>query len=208
MKLTLKKGKADKVHIMLDGEYKMTVDSAFVALHNIRDKSEISESELSLLEDAVNSRRAFNKAAELLSRRDHSEKELLQKLRQKGYSAGAEEAAEKLREYGYLDDSRFALSYARELQRLKHFGKRRIEQELMKKGIERSLIAETVEQLEFSEEELVALIERKYQKNLESEKGVQKTVNALLRAGYSYSQIKDALSAFSQGQYEGDLTDE
>lgn len=184
---------------MVDGEYAMTVDSDFVAFSGIKDKSEITDEELACLEGKVNSRRAFNKATELLSIRDHSARELLTKLRQKGYSQGAEEAIEKLTQYGYVDDRRFARAYASELQRLKKFGKRRIESELFKKGIDREIIYEVLEELDFDNGELVSIIvsiiERKYIRNLDSEKGVQKTVNALIRMGYGFGEIKQAIEA-------------
>lgn len=191
---------------MIDGEYKMTVDSDFPLLATVHEGSEIGEDELAFLEEAVNVRRAFNKASELLSRRDHSEKELLIKLRQKGFSEGAEAAIEKLRNYGYVDDERFASSYALELQRIKHFGKRRIEQELFKKGIDREIVSNVLDSLEFDENELCKLIIRKYYRNLDTEKGVQKTINALLRTGYGYREIKDALSLIAEN--EGDFFDE
>ena len=130
--------------------------------------------------------------------RDHSAKELLTKLRQKGFSEGAEQAVEKLKEYGYVDDRRFAQSYANELQRVKKYGKRRIESELFKKGIDRETIFEVTEELEFDNSELVSIIERKYLRYLDSEKGVQKTVNALLRLGYSFGEIKEALNTVKE----------
>lgn len=206
MKISYKQGRGNKIHIMIDGEYKMTVDSDFSLLASIHDGSEIGEEELAFFEEEVNVRRAFNKASELLSRRDHSEKELLTKLRQKGFAEGAQEAIEKLRDYGYVNDERFAVSYASELRRLKHFGKRRIEQELFKKGIDREIIFDVLESLEFDENELCELITKKYYRNLGTEKGVQKTINALVRAGYGYREIKDALSQIAEN--EGDFFDE
>lgn len=206
MRISYKQGRGNKIHIMLDGEYKMTVDSDFPPLASIHDGSEIDEEKLALFEEEVNVRRAFNKASELLSRRDHSEKELLTKLRQKGFAEGAQEAIEKLRDYGYVNDERFAASYASELRRLKHFGKRRIEQELFKKGIDREIVSNVLESLEFDESELCELIRKKYYRNLETEKGVQKTINALVRAGYGYREIKDALSLLAEN--EGDFFDE
>lgn len=209
MKLTLKEGKNNKLHIMLDGNYAMTADLDFAALYGLRDGMELEGTELDALESAVNVRRAFNKASDLLSRRDHSERELLLKLRQKGFGEGAEEAIEKLKGYGYVDDFRFAKSYASELKRLKHFGKRRIELELMKKGVDCGIIAEALAETEFDENELVELINRKYYRNLNDEKGVQKTVNALVRAGYTFSQIKDALRLIEEErENEGEYSDE
>lgn len=194
MKLNFKQGRGNKIHIHVDGEYKMTVDSDFIAAGGYFENMNISETELAALEDAVSSRRAFNKAVELLSRRDHSKGELLTKLRQKGFSEGAEEAVEKLEEYGYVDDYRFAKMFSGELARLKKYGKSRIKQELYKKGVSRDIIDSVLEEIEFDSESLVSVIEKKYFRNLDSVKGVKKTVNALLRMGYSYSEIKEALN--------------
>ena len=193
MKLNFKCGKANKIHIHVDGEYRMTVDSDFIAMSGYYENMEIDDEELAVLESKVSSRRAFNKAVDLLSRRDHASGELLMKLRQKGFSQGAEEAVEKLSEYGYIDDGRFAKNYAEALIRLKGFGKRRIEQELYRKGVSREIINETVEELQFDESSIVGIIERKYARYLDTEKGVKKTVAALLRMGYGYGEIKSAL---------------
>ncbi len=191
--LTLQPGKNNKVHLLLDGEYAMTADSDFVAFSGLHDNMILDDEALTDLQGKVNARRAFNKASDLLALRDHSEKELLQKLRQKGFADGAEEAMEKLKSYGYLDDSRFALRFAQELQRVKHYGKKRIEQELYRKGVSRDVVSDTLAQLSFDEDALPALIERRYLRQLDTEKGVQKTVAALQRMGYSFGEIRDAL---------------
>ena len=198
MKLNFKQGRGNKIHIHIDGEYRMTADSDFVSSLGYAENYDINEEELAVLERAVSSRRAFNKATDLLSRRDHSEKELLIKLRQKGFKEEAEEAIEKLKYYGYIDDRRFAENYVKELIRIKHYGKRRVEQELYRKGIDREIISEVLEAAEFPESELVSLIERKYYRYLTDEKGIKKTINSLLRMGYSYGEIKDALKAVSE----------
>ena len=143
--LTLRPGKNNKVHLLLDGEYVMTADSDFAAFSGLHDNMILDDEALADLQRKVNARRAFNKASDLLAMRDHSEKELLQKLRQKGFADGAEEAVEKLKGYGYLDDSRFALRFAQELQRVKHYGKKRIEQELFRKGVSRAVVSDTLE---------------------------------------------------------------
>ena len=200
--LTLRPGKGSKVHLLLDGAYAMTVDSDFVAFSGLYENMELSDEALISLTREVNARRAFNKASDLLSARDHSEKELLQKLRQKGYGDGAEEALAKLKDYGYLDDARFASRFAAELQRVKHYGKRRIEQELLRKGVARDVIAETLDGMTFDESDLAALIERRYARQLGDEKGIAKTVAALQRRGYGMWEIKDALERLAQEEKE------
>lgn len=198
MKLTYKKGKQDKMHISVDGEYSFTVDEAYFLSLGIYNGKEIDEDELTELRETVSVRRAYNYAVSLLSRRDHSEKELFNKLTQKGCQEGAEKAIEKLKDGGYVSDERFARLYVRELQTLKKYGKRRIEQELYRKGVDRDIIREVLDETEFDKSELVSLIERKYARYLSDEKGITKTVNALLRMGYSYGEIRDALRQINE----------
>lgn len=194
MILTYKDGKKDKIHIYIDQEYSLTVDRDFFLSQGIKNGYEISCDELNELTSKINARRAFNKAVDLLSRRDHSKKELSDKLKQKGFGSDFDEVFEKLESYGYLDDERFARNYTKQLIEFKSFGKMRIKQELFKKGIDRDLISEILEEIQIDENDLVDLIERKYKRNLYDEKGVKRTFNTLVRLGYSYSEIKSALS--------------
>ncbi len=193
MVLTYKKGKGDKIHISIDNEYFMTVDEMYFCSLYLENGQEITRKELLNLKNQIEIRRAYNYAVSLLSRRDHSEKELRTKLKAKGFSQGAEQAIEKLKLSGYVDDERFAALYVRELINLKAFGKKRIEQELYKKGISRDIIREALESTELPEDRLTDIIHRKYMRYLNDEKGLKKTVNSLLRLGYSYSEIRCAL---------------
>ena len=198
MKLTYKKGKQDKIHISVDGEYSFTVDETYFLSMGIWNGKDVDEYELEEIKQIVNVRRAYNYAVNLLSRRDHSERELMTKLTQKGYSDGAEEAIRKLRDGGYVSDERFARLYVRELQTFKKYGKRRIEQELYRKGVDREIIREVLEETDFDESDLVSLIERKYGRYLGDEKGIAKTINGLLRMGYSYGEIRNALREINE----------
>lgn len=194
MILSVKAGKAGKVHIYIDGEYRMTCDSSFwysEKWHNLKD---INEQELTELEAAVSSRRAFLTGANLLSRRLHSKKELYLKLLQKYPKEAAQSACDRLEELLMLDDKDFALRYAKELYERKKYAPRRIEQELKLKGISSEIAQNAVSALDKEDyNRIILLLNTKYQTNLTTEKGIKRTVNALLRMGYSYSDIKKAL---------------
>ena len=198
MKLNYKPGKGNKVHIYIDGEYRMTADNDFVFTCGFDNNSDISDEELTSLTDGVNSRRAFLKACDLLSLRDHSSRELLTKLRQKGYAEGAEEAVEKLTEEGYVDDERFARAYAAELVRVKHFARRRIVTELLKKGIDQSLARDIADETEAGEDEILVALKRKYGRCLDTEKGVRRAINGLAAMGYGYTQIRQAIETVKE----------
>lgn len=197
MLLTYEKGKADKIHISIDGAYTMTVDATYWYGLGIKNKTEIDEEELAQLKSRVNSRRAFNKAIELISRREHSRKEIITKLTQRSYGDVADETADELERLGYLDDERFARMYANELKQRKTMGKRRISQELYIKGISRDIIQDVLDEIEENPcEEIIEVINRKYYRYLDDEKGRNRAINGLVRLGYSYSDIKNALKEF------------
>lgn len=198
MILTYDKGRKDKIHISVDGEYTMTVDAVFWYSLGIPNKSEIDEDELAELKRSVNFRRAYNKAIDLLSRREHSRKEIITKLSQRGYADIAGETADELEEKGYLDDERFAALFAEELKARRKFGKRRISQELRLKGIDKNIIASVLEELEENPlEEIIEILSLKYPNCLDDEKSANRAFNGLVRLGYSGYEIRNALREYA-----------
>ncbi len=199
MKLSAKPGKGDKIHIFVDDEYRLTVDSRFWYSERWHNQTQIDSGELAALEEAVGSRRAFNSAEDYLSRRDHSEKELYEKLCRKYPPAAAEAAIEKAKDLGLLDDERFAANYALELYEKKHFASHRILLELRRKGIDREIAENAVEGLDKAgETRIIELLRGKYRAAFSDEKSRRRAVNALLRMGYAYTEISAALETLEQ----------
>lgn len=84
-------------------------------------------------------------ALSLLARRDHSQQELTQKLRMKGYSPSAiQSLLPALIESGYLNDLRFAENYIPSRRR-KGYGPLRIFMELQARGVADEMIAECLD---------------------------------------------------------------
>ena len=139
MKITYKKGKGDKIHISVDGEYSFTVDEAYFYSLNLKENDELTADELKDITLKAGERRAYNYAVSLLSRREHTVKEITDKLNRKGYGQFAEKITERLALEGYLSDERFAGLYVRELLNYKGYGRRRIKDELLRKGISKEI---------------------------------------------------------------------
>lgn len=197
MIVSVKNGKGNKIHIYLDGDYKATVDKDWWYSEKYRNCKEITEEELTELLSSVSFRRAYNKALDLLSRRPYSEKELTRKLREKDFSEeAAEYAVNRLKELSLLDDERYAEMLAEHLYTNKHYGEKRIMQELIFRGIDRETARNAVLALDKDEvNSIVLLLEGKFKDKIKDEKGKQRTVAALLRYGYSFSDIKAALKS-------------
>lgn len=206
MKITAKGGRKDKIHIYIDGEYRFTVDDNFWFSCGYISGDEIDEQELAAFEEAVGSRRAFNSALNSLDYRDHSTREIRQKLMRKFDAQYVDEAVEKLVELDLINDERYARLYARELFEHKKFGKMRIKSELRARGIAAETANEAVDEL-FDEEEpdnierIVDIIEKKYYNKMNDESGRKKVFAALTRMGYSFSDIRDAMSEFSDDEF-------
>lgn len=206
MKLTYKPGKLHKIHIYIDDEYRLTVDDAFWFSEQWHNLKEINDVQLAALEEAVSCRRAYNHALDLLSRRDHTKKELMQKLRQKYPEEACAAAIEKAEVFGLIDEVRFAENYAQELYTRKKYGLRRIQTELLQKGVDRETAENAIEGLDKAEENRIILLLRgKYRDALSGdEKAKRRAVNGLMRLGYGYGEIRDALREYDIGSEEFD----
>ncbi len=206
MKLTIKEGKANKIHIYVDEEYRATVDSDYWYSEKYRNLKDINEEELTELLDAVSFRRAYNKGLDLLSRRPYGIKELVKKLCEKGHEKDAsQKACDRLLELGLLNDEEYARILSNDLFERKKYSVKRIKQELAYRGISREIIENTVDGLDNdAENRIILVIKKKYMNKINDEKGRKRAIDGLLRLGFSYSDIKSALRKVSEFTEEED----
>ncbi|WP_099609423.1 recombination regulator RecX [Vibrio coralliilyticus] len=135
-------------------------------------------------------------AIQLLSRRDHGEYELYQKLAMKGYEEEAiQEAVNFCLEHNYLDDLRYTKSQIRQ-HVYKGHGERRIRQELNQKRVSESVIEKAFEEEPQDWFELAKQTAEKKFKGVKAkdQKEYAKQVRFLQYRGYSFEQISYALS--------------
>lgn len=197
MKISAKQGREDKVHIYIENEYKLTVDAEYWYLSPWHNKKEIDEDEYEIMEAEIEKRRAFKNGVALCMSRIHSKSEIETKLNRKFSKEASNYAANKCEEIGIVNDEDFAKLYAEELLARKGMGISRVRLELKRKGISSDIISSTLEEIEVDEKQQIKdLLERKYFRRLSDEKSRNSTFNALVRLGYSYSDIKYALEEF------------
>lgn len=186
-------GRGKKIHLLIDNEYQITTDEAFWALNFIKDGTDITEEEWEALVDKINYKKAVDKCYDLLSRRDHSVKELKTKLLRTVDEKHAEKAIERMLELGYLDDARYAEKLLEYLIENKKMSKNHIKQEMFKRGIPADIISDLLSEAEIdSISSIVELIQTKYRNKLNAENGKEKVIAALMRKGFSYGDIKSA----------------
>ena len=88
--------------------------------------------------------KVLDAAFRMIARRDHTRRELIFKLRRKGFGGQAIDGAiQRCRELGYLDDAKTARAMAGRLAG-KGYGPLRIRQALKQKGLEDGLVEKTM----------------------------------------------------------------
>ena len=146
----------------------------------------------------------------LLEKRDYSEKELFKKILGKYSEREAAEAVAKMIDFGYVDDRKYARHLAEKY--FASYGKKRVSEELYKRGIDRETAAEAIEETynrETTAEKISALIKIKTQGNFPKDRKERDKLFAFLcRKGFSSGEIADALRRLKEEIYDGDFTEQ
>lgn len=190
----IRKNKKHLTDIFIDGEFFTSIDTYILGLSGLKIGDDIGEKELDCLVEKSNDYRSYNKAIYLLGFRDYSCKELKDKLKLEYPEESIEKTIEKLKSLKFLDDDRFAQKYVRVLIFEKYFSKKRAKFELIKKGIDKELTSNIVEDVDVDEKEQIEfLISHKYKDAYKDEKIKRRAMAFLQRYGYSFSDIASVL---------------
>ncbi|HEY0172766.1 MAG TPA: regulatory protein RecX [Pyrinomonadaceae bacterium] len=140
--------------------------------------------------------RTLQRAVKLLAAKPRSIEELRERLLEKGWAdeAAVEHALAKLKEYGYLDDERFAFGFASYRVKQKPVGRQRLARDLQTKKISKETADAALELVyqETPEEELIA---RAIDKRVRlrgrpaTRQETKSLYDHLLRLGFSYDLI-------------------
>lgn len=202
MQISHKQGRGKKIHLFLDEEYQITTDINFWAENFFKDGQEITEQQWNELVEKINYKKAVDKCYDLLSRRDHSVKELRTKLLRTVDEKSADKAIDKMLDYGYLDDEKYAKKLVNYLINTKNMSKNHIKQEMFKKGISPELISYTLDEVKIDNvQSIINLILTKYKNKLDADDGNKKVIAALMRKGFSYSDINSAFYRIENEEY-------
>jgi regulatory protein len=107
-------------------------------------------------------------------------------------AAAMDRVIERLKEYGYLSDERFAADFTRLRKENEKFGKRRVQQGLMQKGIAQELVSETLTKAYEDVDEVAlaqAYVARKRMKKPADEKETLRAMRRLMAAGFTSKTV-------------------
>lgn len=151
-----------------------------------------SESDDELVELAVGRALAF------LARRDRTRREVSFHLERRGFEREITgRALGRLSEMGYLDDARFAESFARIRSERDGWGDDRIRTRLSELGVPRGEVEAALEGLSGGSEveRALALLERRITEPIRGEGERRRAMGILVRRGYSPETAADAIRA-------------
>jgi regulatory protein len=175
-----------------------------------RRRPELKDQQERVIADPERSReRTMNRAGRLLAAKPRSVRELRERLLEKPWTNEAivDEVIEKLKGYKYLDDDQYAREMAVSKLRQRPQGKRRLQQTMSQKKLDKetveSAIAQAFEVL--PEEELIELAITKRLRlkgKPETREDTKKFYDHLLRQGFSYDLIRQKMSEVVAGGFD------
>ncbi len=159
-----------------------------------------NERYLSFVSDSQYSR-ALLRAMRIIGTRAMSVKELRDRLVEKGETEeNAEACTEKLCELGYLNDENYSAMIVRHYT-AKGYGISRVKQELYRRGIDRELWEDALSEVEEGTEKIDKLLRSKLKNDEPDRAELKKASDFLLRRGFGYSEIKEAINRFLSQDY-------
>ena len=152
-------------------------------------------------------RKTFERAVKLLAAKPRSVAELRERLMQgkgvRGNKTIVETVIARLREYGYLDDERFAFSYASSKVKRRPIGRRRLQRDLKLKQVENAVADEALE-LVYAETPEEQLIDRAIEKRIrlrgrpKNRAETKSLFDHLLRQGFEFELVSEKVRAVTR----------
>ena len=164
---------------------------------------ELDDESLEALDESAQRSAVRAAAASMIGSRPLSKKELTRRLIQKGNDASdAQAAADWLEDIGAVDDAGYAAALVRHYGG-KGFGPARVKEELRRRGVDRSLWDEALEEMPEAAEVLDELIRKKRKGDLSDPKEKKRVSDGLMRRGFAWSDIRAAMGRYTDMMEDG-----
>ena len=164
----------------------------------LRPGIDLDRETLEALQASVRTSSAKAAAANIIGSRALSKRELTRRLVKKGNDeTDAQAAADWLEDIGAVDDAAYAASLVRHYGE-KGYGPARVREELRRRGVDRALWDEALEEMPDPAEILDRLIQKKSGGDLRDRKELKRISDGLLRRGFAWGDVKDALRRYTE----------
>jgi regulatory protein len=179
--------------IYVDSKYSFSFGESELLKAHLRIGLEFSQAELQELKHKAVVDKAYNNALNLISRRKRSRWEIEQYLKGKELEPDISAAViEKLQASKWLDDTEFARAWVSNRRLLKSTSRRRLSQELRTKRVSDEVISQVLSEDETDDSKVLADLVASKRKQTRYQ-DPQKLMTYLMRQGYDYGDVKQAL---------------
>ncbi len=198
----------DRINVSIDGKYRFSLDISQITDLGVKVGRELEEAELAELETEGLFGKLYARALEYSLMRPHSVREVRDYLYRKtlttkyktkkgeikerqGYSPTlTTRVLQKLQQKNYVNDKNFARWWIETRHQNQGSSLRKLRSELAAKGVSSNIIEGVISQTDRTDDdEITKMIAKKRQKYTDEHKLMQ----YLVRQGFSYQQVRDAL---------------
>jgi regulatory protein len=200
--LVLQERNKQRVNVYIDGEFAFGL--AMIEALKLRKGQRLSDADIAQLQALDEIEVAHEAALNFLSYRPRSTNEVRHRLAKRKYSEQAiNMVVERLQEVGLLDDEAFARYWVENREQFSPRGIRALRQELQQKGVPDSDITLVVEEIDETEAAYRAASRRaRRYAHMDREEFRKKVGNFLLRRGFSYGVVRDAIGRLWTEQHD------
>lgn len=196
------KHKRGRVLVFLEDGACLKITEQELLDFGLRKDDDLNEEILKRLKDAAGVSNVKATAADLIGKRAMSRSTLEKKLKEKGASeTEARYASEWLEAIGAINDADYAVLLAQHCAR-QGYGPQRVREKLYEKGVPRELWDDALESLPDPAETIDRFLESKLRGRTLDEKEKKRLSDALLRRGFSWSDVKAGLNRLGAELWE------
>ncbi len=170
---------------------------------SLRPGLELDGETLEALRASARASSARAAAANMIGSRALSKSELTRRLVKKGSEeADAKAAADWLEDIGAVDDAGYAAALVRHYGG-KGYGPARVREELRRRGVDRELWDQAMEEMPEAADVLDELIRKKCRGELADPREKKRISDALLRRGFSWGDVRAAMGRYTDMMEDG-----
>lgn len=185
-----------KFKVYIDEEFAFVLYKGEISRYKIKEGHEIEEELFYRIKNEVLVKRAKKRTLHLLEQLSRTEQQIRLKLKQSYYTHDIiDEAINYAKDFGYIQDETFATNFTQWKKTSK--SKKEIYFSLLQKGVNKETAQQILESNYKEDDEQQAILKhiRKKTHNLETidKDGIKKLNQYLMRKGFSYEAIRQAL---------------
>lgn len=209
-KIEVQKKNKERVSIFVDGNYGFSLHAELVYKYHIKVGMDLEPSFINEIAKVEEQKKANNYALTLLSKSFKTEKQIKDKMKLKGFEEEyINKAIDMMKDYGYINDTRYATSYVSDTVAFTKMGKNKIKNKLYEKGVDKDTINDVLNDLVDDDQQFeaaLALASKKFKslKEPDKRKKNQKLTSFLQYRGFSFDIIKKVLNELNNDFFDDD----